>query len=59
MIQDLYVFPSFNTVTPSSAGAAGATTFAKPPTGNAVNVPFPADTTVEILNDVEWIMAMG
>mgnify|MGYP001615719600 CR=1 FL=1 len=59
MLQVFYTPVIFNLTTPSSAGAAGATTFANPGTNNIVNGQVPADATVELVNDIEWIMAMG
>lgn len=59
MVTDFYANVVFNTVTPSSAGAIGATTLAHPASGSIVNSLFPTDATVEVYNDVEWIMAMG
>jgi len=56
IIQDFFAFPVFNTVTPSSEGAAGATTFARPLSGSIVQSLFPADTPSEIVGDVQWIV---
>lgn len=50
--------PVFNTVTPSSAGAAGAPTFARPPSGSIVETQFASSAASEIVDDVEWLMAM-
>lgn len=55
VIQDFYAFPVFNAVTPSSAGAIAAPTLGRPASGTAVNVFFPADATVEIYDDAEWL----
>ena len=49
-------FPVFNTVTASSVGAAGAVTFARPPTTNIVQSFTPADSPSEIMGDVQWLV---
>jgi hypothetical protein len=59
VIQDLYKLPVFNTVTPSSEGAAGAPTFAKPPNGNAVIDTIFDDAASEIVADAQWIVQAG
>lgn len=51
--------PVFNTVTPSSAGAAGAPTFANPPSGSIVEAQFASSGASEIVDDVEWIVQAG
>ena len=58
LLQDLYKVPLFNTVTPSSEGAAGATTFAHPPNGNMVIDTIFDDIPSEIVADAQWIVTV-
>ena len=48
-------FLGFNSVSPSSTGAAGATTFARPPTAYISQPEFVADAPSELLGDVLWL----
>jgi hypothetical protein len=60
MLQDFFANVIFNVVVASSFGAAGATTFARPPSGSMVpSLVILSDAPSEIVNDVEWTMAMG